>query len=369
MKKTILAAFLFSNLAYAQYVVIVDKEHSNYTQNNQTTETSEWLFVDTTCINDIETDEHYYGEDFTQKKTCNDNYTRTVKTTTVKENGEVVVDVKEDKKQENNSESTVVVQGTHLETSCALIQSEGFSKGSGNYSVKNNSDTIEVNCNMDLLDGGWTMVTRLNTTDASVRTWENNFWINKSETGDLNNNNDYMSAYTDSENSFSSVLLEFNYNGGVMLAKFDNASNTKNFNESLNQSLSNTNLDFTKTYTNDSVSNDFFGSNLSFQVIGNYASDGFRIWYNKSSKETCNQIGGIGTKGDVDPSQGLSDPYAWWTEAGHTTDMEACQENLFRSYLGTNRISKHPVMEPPYEDLVNNDITLYTTDIIKIYLK
>lgn len=157
------------------------------------------------------------------------------------------------------------------------------------------------------------------------------------------------------------ILLNFAYNNGTSSIKagFANSSNTLNLYNLLNLSVSNNNINFTRYYTNNSTSADFFGLNLSFQVIGN-GDDQFRLWYNKVDKSVCNQTGGIGTKGDA---------WSWWIEAGFTSSDGGCQENAYRSYLGTNRGGSHPVITDSGSELLLSPPDIYTTNTVKIFIR
>jgi len=275
----------------------------------------------------------------------------------------------ENRYTEQSEVETQNTTGTLTLESCDKILLDGFSQGDGYYQVSTPQGNKEVYCDMTTNGGGWTLVTRLNTTDSNTRKWDDSFWVENTETGNLHDTNDYMSPYKNTNVAFKSVMLEFNYNNGVLISEFNNNANNLNFHDSINLPLSNNNPDFTRTYTNSPATADFFGTFLSFQVYGNagttHGNDPFRLWYNKSSKEVCNQTGGIGTQGDR-----ASDGYAsWWIEAGYPSDYESCQENRYRSYLGTNHGGTHTVITNEVNETLIGNPDYYTTDIINIYIK
>ena len=367
MKKTIISAFvIFSTSLYASNYNVIIKKEQNFVTEQKGVSYTEWAFVYNECNNDIEVDELYYNETAVQNSVCQDNYIRTKTTTTTDEFGNVVIKDEEEKKNEITSNESNLITGTHIENSCQLILNNGYSNGDGIYFVSVNSTPVEVACYMTIDGGGWTLVTRLNTTDENVRKHNNSFWTTELEVGNLSNGKDYSSIYKKSTENFSDVLFEFNYNKGRLISSFINNSNTLNFYESLNQSISNNNLDFVKGYTNNSDSNDFFGDILSFQVNGETPGgypDYFRLWYNKTSKDHCNQTGGIGTESDIGNAQN------WWTEAGHPSDYNDCQENFLRSYLGTNHGGTHSVITNPALEQIISDPDYYTTNLINIYIR
>lgn len=274
--------------------------------------------------------------------------------------------VKKNKNYEIKKSLDEIIEEPKIFNSCSAILLDDPLKESGYYTVNvNETESTEVYCNMETDSGGWTLVTRLNTTDANTRKWNDTFWTDTNEVGDLYNNNDYSSYFKNSTEIFKSVLLEFNYNNGVLIAEFNNNNNTLNFYDSITQTLSLNNLNFSRIFTNNTDSSNFFGNILSFQVTDGASNDLFRIWYNKTSKATCNQTGAIGTYSDVNSS--FID--TWWTEAGYPSTYNECQENIYRSYLGTNKGGSHGVInEPSMENLIGN-ADFYTTDIINIYIK
>lgn len=269
-----------------------------------------------------------------------------------------------------------IIEEPRIFNSCSAILLDDPLKESGYYTVNvNETESTEVYCNMETDSGGWTLVTRLNTTDANTRKWNDTFWTDTNEVGDLYNNNDYSSYFKNSTEIFKSVLLEFNYNNGVLIAGFNNNNNTLNFYDSITQTLSLNNLNFSRIFTNNTDSSNFFGSNLSFQtsdLSGYSRSDLFRIWYNRSSKSRCNQTGGIGSLSDV--ASNLNDistinSAEWWTEAGYPSSHSECQENTYRSYLGTNKGGSHGVINDPSRENLIGNADFYTTDLINIYIK
>lgn len=369
MKKTIISLFIgscFLSTNAIDFLVVVDKEHNQYLIKEKGVEYSEWLFIDNTCVNDIEENDIYYGHKKEQTSICHDNFERTKTTTVVDENGKEEKIIETEYKSEYSGETKQEITGIHLENNCLDILNNDYSIGTDKYfiSIKNNPEI--VHCDMDINGGGWTLVTRLNTTDSTIRKWDDSFWTNNN-TGDVYDSLDYMSSYK-SESSFKDILLEFNYNKGVLISQFSNNSNINSYHELLHLNLSNSNIDFSRVYTNSSESSDFFGNILSFQVIGKNGDDAFRIWYNKVPKATCNQTGAIGTASDrfTNPDPLI---YQWFTEAGYPTSYLECQENLYRSYLGTNYGGPHAVINDPANETLIGNPDFYTTDIINIYIK
>ncbi len=253
----------------------------------------------------------------------------------------------------------------YLGKSCSEILSDGKSTGDGYYFIgEDDSDKIEVYCDMSTNGGGWTLVTRLNTEDANTRKWEDSFWTDNQGIGQLKDNQDYMSSYRNDPTAVKEVLLEFNYDSGVLKSSFINNGNLLNYQNLLAQDPSLTNVDFSKSFSENQESNNFFGNILSFQVDSNDVhSDKFRIWYNKTDKTECNQSGGIGMTGDITNAQN------WWFEAGYADDYNSCQENLYRSYLGINKGGTHDVINSPATENNYEHPEYYTTDIINIYIK
>lgn len=256
-------------------------------------------------------------------------------------------------------------EAPYLGESCNDILLDGKNKGDGYYFIGGDeSNKIEVYCDMSTNGGGWTLVTRLNTEDSNERRWDNSFWTDEQITGALKGSQDYMSPYRSNISAVKEVLLEFNYDSGVLKSAFTNNSNTLSYQELLTQTPSLTNVDFSKSYSENNESNDFFGNILSFQVDSNDVySDKFRIWYNKTEKNHCNQSGGIGLNGDIGNLTG------WSFEAGYSDDYNSCQENYYRSYLGTNKGGSHSVINSPASENNYSHPEYYTTDIINVYIK
>lgn len=204
------------------------------------------------------------------------------------------------------------------------------------------------------------MVTLLNTTDGTIQRADSSFWTNSAGTGILGNGMDYMSPAGASNIIPKNILLNFIYNNDTsnISAEYSNTGNTLNFYSLINLPVSNSNIDFNKVLANNMTSDTFFGNILSFQVLGN-GDDQFRIWYNLTDKSTCNQTGGIGTKGD---------DWSWWIEAGFTSNS-SCGENVYRSYLGNNRGGSHPVITDPNAEALLSPSDIYSTSLVKIFVR
>lgn len=354
MNKHIIAFIvgLSTTIVSASYVTVINKKngHNGHDFNIESA-WGEWQNIDAEYCDEGTplTSASYYGIEFEQNVVCHQKQQRQT------ESGNIETRIFDTNKK-------VVVIGTHLENNCNSIFNNNYANTDGVYTIDNDGSNLDVYCKMDINNSAWTMVTRLNTKDSVTRRNDNSIWTTRTGTGTLTDNFDYMSPYSDNSNSVSAILLEFNYNGNQMLVEYKNDGNVKNYFDLINQSPSNNNIDFTKTYTNNSTSNTFFGSILSFQVIGKNGDDQFRLWYNRVPKATCNQTGGIGTKGDA---------YSWWIEAGFTSTLEDCQENFYRSYLGSNHGGSHDVIVKSSTENILTDPTsdIYNTDLIRVYVK
>lgn len=105
------------------------------------------------CAKLEDKDLYYYGFEFTQREECYQEQKRVVsylnKKELIKEDIEYQVATTTDSYLEN---------GTHLEESCKFILDNNYSQGSGIYQIINNGYNLDVYCEMDQNDGGWTFV-------------------------------------------------------------------------------------------------------------------------------------------------------------------------------------------------------------------
>jgi hypothetical protein len=153
MKKSILVVSILSTFsAYASYVVVVDKEESNYDHAGLIEEIEYTEWVDTgilsNCRNESPLDSDIYeGTSFTQNVDCDEKQERT-KTKTSEETEE----------QTKVTASTQQSVGTYEAISCLDILNHGGSNIDGNYQIKPNQTKITAFC--DMINGGYTTITR-----------------------------------------------------------------------------------------------------------------------------------------------------------------------------------------------------------------
>ena len=219
-------------------------------------------------------------------------------------------------------------------SSCAVILAENPSAASGNYWIdpdaSGGAPVTQVKCDMSSDGGGWTLMVRLDTNDANRRDYYSSFWNSSAQVGDLDAQDDFLSLAYDSL-SFTSIRLRYDYTGGAQVsAWYQNTGNNETLRQNLNRTQSNGNPAFSRQGVGGSPSEQFFGSELRFQTIGN-DTDYSRIWYNLVPVAACNQGGSIGHVGD----QGSND-WVWEVARGSDLMADDCQHNVYRLGLGSN---------------------------------
>ena len=214
--------------------------------------------------------------------------------------------------------------------SCLEVLVENPSASSGVYWIDPDGDgpasIMQVQCDMTSDGGGWSLLVRLDTNDGDRRDYDSSFWNSDVQVGGLDGSRDYLSsAY--STLAFTAIRLQYDYAGdGQVTAWFEDPNNTESLRQNLNQSPNNNNPAFTRQGTGASPSEDFFGTTLRFQTVGDGA-DFSRIWYNLVPVSACNQGGSIGHVGDFST-------HRWVWEVARGSAAGGCQHNDYRLGLG-----------------------------------
>lgn len=238
----------------------------------------------------------------------------------------------------SSAHSLEVYDGTTWQTfggswsSCREILEAGASTGDGTYTIypSPGGAGVSVRCDMTTLGGGWTLMVRLNTNDATTQRWNSPFWASTAEIGTLTADTDYLSAAYSRLRTWRSVLLDYRYASAqskhMAAAFYSPPDNLMTMKDVLTQTPSNGNMAWPRFWTNNSTADDWYGPNLRFQVVGD-GGDNFRLWYNQVAVGACNQAGGLGCDGDSG---------SWYAEATFPSATTGCQENSIRGMLGTN---------------------------------
>ena len=165
MKKSILIISILSTFsAYASYVVVVDKEDSNYEHAGliEEIEYTEWLDTGlfSNCRNESPLDSKIYeGTNFVQNVDCDEKQERTKITYLVNPiSGIKTKTVEEIEYQIKLTASTQQSVGTYEALSCIDILNHGGSNIDGNYQIKPNKTKLTAFC--DMSNGGYTTITR-----------------------------------------------------------------------------------------------------------------------------------------------------------------------------------------------------------------
>lgn len=169
MKKTILTTAILTSLVVSAttFNVIITKDQNEYKSDgfNDVVTYSEWVFTEQkNCeTNDTTTpDELYYDRELEKDFFCDDEYKRDIITTrTYHEDNskEVISKVPEYKLEDNESTKTETIIGTHLETKCSTILSNGYSIGNDIYPISpDGNEPFDVFCDMTTDGGGWTLI-------------------------------------------------------------------------------------------------------------------------------------------------------------------------------------------------------------------
>lgn len=234
-----------------------------------------------------------------------------------------------------NGKSFVPMSNLGVLPSCqAILSADPLSKD-GIYTIDPDGTgpqaALDVYCDMTTNGGGWTMLVRLNTNDATKRSSiDNAFWDSATAVGALGGSDDYLSAAYDVL-PFTQITLRYTYQGpAAVAATYANAGNTLNLRKNLNLSYSNSNPAWNKTWSSGGTADVFFGPALRFRTIGNDA-DYSRIWYNLVPVGACNQGGSIGHNGDYPGND-----WNWEVARGSDLDPGVCQHNTYRLGLGSN---------------------------------
>lgn len=164
--KKIALLILFSQFSYANYLSVITNEHNkfkpvaSYTDNIIYSSWSKTGIYD--CSVDFQSEDYYFGIDFTQTTMCDEKETRTATTERTYENGtKEVIKTETETRYEPAPDKTTVstVQGSHLEDSCDKALNFDNTLVSGGYKLKlDDSILVDAYCNMTLNDGGWTLV-------------------------------------------------------------------------------------------------------------------------------------------------------------------------------------------------------------------
>lgn len=171
MKKTMLSIAIFSSIAInaTSFNVVVDKERNKFDTSGFTDETTISPWSDSKpveCYFDLELDDFYYGIDFNQTETCDQEQERTITVERTYADGskDIVSETKE--YQTITTSETNLVTGTHLEESCNKINIFDSSITTGMQRLRLQSGT-EVNAYCDMNNGGWTRLDKGILADSS----------------------------------------------------------------------------------------------------------------------------------------------------------------------------------------------------------
>ncbi len=140
--------------AYATegFVVLIDKNTNDY-ENNKTS-TSEWITTNTNCSVDTTDSDVYYGVPFTKTESCSEVQERTITKTITDVDGNKSVEVSTETQTITLTPLITSETGTHLESNCEDILSNGYSNTDGYYKLDRGSKQPDVFC--DMSEGGYT---------------------------------------------------------------------------------------------------------------------------------------------------------------------------------------------------------------------
>ena len=159
LKKIAIATMLFPVLSHAAiYNSIITKKHNTFEIGGFETilEDSGWYNINTpVCSFDLLEEDVYYGKNFLQTETCDQEQEKTITTKNIYDNGEEVIVKIEKQHQMIETSSTSNVVGIHTETTCYNILANSYSIGDGIYRITNG---LDVYCDMTTDNGGWTLV-------------------------------------------------------------------------------------------------------------------------------------------------------------------------------------------------------------------
>lgn len=157
----VISGLALSSFAKDDFVVIVDKENSNYEVGVffDNVETTEWAFdSETNCSLNYDNNDIYKDIPFNQIETCDNIEKRTITTTRTYENGteEIISIVNETQTIIDVSKEPVSAIGSHLESTCKNVLNFNNDLPTGVYTILVNSNETQAYCEMDTAGGGWT---------------------------------------------------------------------------------------------------------------------------------------------------------------------------------------------------------------------